>query len=555
MATQDGLETSREGDQQVSRMRGRIFEAMCLAATAIGLVAVGILLLYVTADAIRPFSADPGWHLVFFATLVVPSTGFGLYLYARDGNAGKVAYTALGLGLIGVLLAGALVILFVEIFPYGEWFALSIALAILGAVTVVHRRYRRHAETERTGLLIVTLLVTVFGIPPGAIAELLGLPFYIPSVRGLIASSPVLPLDWIMLVPSLVLPVAAAAGWFVRGRRESNRAGLVTAGAVIVGSVLGVGLGPVVGVGVEGWMLIVLSTAVPLGLYVESVLRRDEGRLGLLFPVVLVGGTLLGAVLTRTLGFAGPDPWLDWGFLTSATSTTPADAGIYPVMVGSIMLLIVIVLTTFPVGVGAAIYLEEYAPSSGLMGRLVTLIEINIGNLAGVPSVVYGLLGLALFVRFFQMPTGSVIVGGLAVGLLILPIIIISAQEAIRSVPDSMREASYGMGATRWQTVRNVVLPEALPGILTGTILAFGRAIGETAPLLMIGMAASVRVPPNGFFSRSGAMPRQIFQWARQFDPAFLNGVLPAGVVTLVFVLLVMNGTAIIIRNRYQRGS
>jgi phosphate transport system permease protein len=162
-------------------------------------------------------------------------------------------------------------------------------------------------------------------------------------------------------------------------------------------------------------------------------------------------------------------------------------------------------------GVGAAIYLEEYAPQSGTAGRFVTFIEINIGNLAGVPSVVYGLLGLALFIRVLTMPSGAVIVGGLAIGLLILPIVIISAQEALRAVPDSHRQASYGMGATKWQTVRNVVLPEALPGILTGTILAVGRAIGETAPLLMIGAAAPVRLAPSGFYDQLPAMPRQIF--------------------------------------------
>ena len=217
------------------------------------------------------------------------------------------------------------------------------------------------------------------------------------------------------------------------------------------------------------------------------------------------------------------------------------------------MMLIVIVLSTFPVGVGAAIYLEEYAPSSGWGGRFVTLVEINIGNLAGVPSVVYGLLGLALFIRILTWPQGSVIVAGLAVGLLILPIVIISAQEAVRSVPDSFRQASYGMGATRWQTIRQVVLPEAMPGILTGTILALGRAIGETAPLLMIGAAASVRLAPNGFFDTSSMMPRQIYSWSSELEPAFRHGVLAAGVITLLAVLLVMNATAIVIRNRYQR--
>ena len=151
------------------------------------------------------------------------------------------------------------------------------------------------------------------------------------------------------------------------------------------------------------------------------------------------------------------------------------------------------------------------------------------------------------------MPTGAVMVGGLAIGILILPIVIISAQEAIRAVPDSHREAAYGMGATRWQTTRSVVLPQAIPGILTGTILAVGRAIGETAPLLMIGAASSVRLAPGGFFDQLPAMPRQIFAWSTNLEPEIRHGVLAAGVVTLLVVLLIMNGTAILIRNKYQR--
>ena len=222
-------------------------------------------------------------------------------------------------------------------------------------------------------------------------------------------------------------------------------------------------------------------------------------------------------------------------------------------MVGSVLMLVAIIILIFPVGVAAAIYLEEYAPSEGLAGKFFSIVEINIGNLAGVPSVVYGLLGLALFIRTVNMPSGAIIVGALAVGLLILPIVIIAAQEAIAAVPDSNRQAAYGMGATRWQMIRTVVLPQAFPGILTGTILALGRAIGETAPLLMIGMAASVRIAPNGFFDLSSAMPRQIFSWASEIDPAFRHGVLAAGVVTLLAVLLIMNGTAIILRNKYQR--
>ncbi|NHN47270.1 phosphate ABC transporter permease PstA [Halostella sp. JP-L12] len=268
-----------------------------------------------------------------------------------------------------------------------------------------------------------------------------------------------------------------------------------------------------------------------------------------LFGILMVMA-LLAYVVSDALALFEPEaPWIDLDFLTSAHSRFPERAGIYPALIGSIMMLVVIALSAFPVGVGAAIYLEEYAPDN----RFTKLIEVNIGNLAGVPSVVYGLLGLAVFVRYIGMGSGTVVVGGFTVGLLILPIVIISAQEAIRGVPDSMRQASYGMGATRWQTVRRVVLPEALPGILTGTILALGRAIGETAPLIMVGVATTVFSPPNGFFDKFSAMPMQIYSWVEYPSEAFQYGVMAAGVVTLLVVLLAMNASAILIRNKYQR--
>ncbi|MFW5977903.1 MAG: phosphate ABC transporter permease PstA, partial [Halohasta sp.] len=225
----------------------------------------------------------------------------------------------------------------------------------------------------------------------------------------------------------------------------------------------------------------------------------------------------------------------------------------YPTLVGSVLILIVIVLSAFPVGIGAAIYLEEYASTEGRFGSLMELIQVNIANLAGVPSIVYGVLGLAIFINLIDMGRGTAVVAGFTVGLLILPIVIISTQEAIRAVPDSRRQASYAMGATKWQTVRNVVLPESLAGIFTGTILALGRAIGETAPLLMIGVASTVRVSPDSFLSRTGAMPRQILSWSTQITTEFRYGVLAAGVVTLLVVLLTMNAAAIVLRNRSQR--
>jgi phosphate transport system permease protein len=522
------------------------------------------LLLFVAADAFRPFSADTGWHLVYALTVVVPVIATALYYYRLDEPAGEVAYATTGIPIVGLLITGGTVIVIVELFTVIELFATVLATAIAIGAIYAHGHLRPTAALERLGVVVLAPTVALLGLPPAEFNAVLNwaaaqvgagpvLTIRVTSLRELILVVPVLPVDWILLLITLTVPVAGAFGLFVERRRESRRAGAVLFGAVVGLAALGVLVGPIVGTGAEGWVVLVTFTVAPLATYVEGVVRRGEGVQGLAFPLVLVGGVVLGTVLVDQLGFAGPDAWLDVGFLLSATSRTPADAGIYPALVGSVMMMLVIIVATFPVGVGAAIYLEEYAPSTGLTGKVVTLIDINIGNLPGVPSVVYGLLGLALFIRFANMPTGSVIVGALAVGLLILPIVIISAQEAIRAVPDSYRQASYGMGATRWQTIRTVVLPEALPGILTGTILALGRAIGETAPLLMVGLAASVRLAPNGFFDLGAAMPRQIFSWSTELQPAFRHGVLAAGVVTLLAVLLVMNGTAIVIRNKYQR--
>jgi phosphate ABC transporter membrane protein 2, PhoT family (TC 3.A.1.7.1) len=209
-------------------------------------------------------------------------------------------------------------------------------------------------------------------------------------------------------------------------------------------------------------------------------------------------------------------------------------------------------LMAFPVGVGAAIYLEEYAPDSGWRGRLASVIELNIANLAGVPSVVYGLLGLALFQNFLNYAPGLVFSASATLGFLILPIVIVSAQEALKAVPDSLREASYGMGASRWQTVRSVVLPEAVPGILTGTILALGRAIGETAPLIVIAVATATSSAPDGVFSTGAALPLRLFAASANFDPAYRTGVVAALAIVLLVLMLTMNAVAIIIRNRYQ---
>ena len=240
--------------------------------------------------------------------------------------------------------------------------------------------------------------------------------------------------------------------------------------------------------------------------------------------------------------------WIDWQFITSPPSRFAEKAGVYPMLIGSIFVVSMVAVFSLPLGVGAAIYLEEYAPDKFLK----RIIEMNISNLAGVPSIVYGLLGLGLFVSVLDMSHGIVIVGSFTLTLRVLPIVIVSSQEAVRAVPDSLRYGSLGLGTTKWQMIRSVVLPEAVPGIMTGMILALANAMGETAPLIMIGAATSIFTAPKGLFSSFSAMPLQIFAWSDFPGEDFRHGVTPAAIVVLLMVLLIMNGIAIYIRQRYS---
>lgn len=253
--------------------------------------------------------------------------------------------------------------------------------------------------------------------------------------------------------------------------------------------------------------------------------------------------------------------WLNLDFLKQTMSSEAEMAGIRTALLGSLMLILITIIVAFPLGVGAAIYLEEYAGKKGLINRII---QTNIDNLAGVPSIVYGILGLALFVRTLGPITSGMSFGiddqngrtllsaGLTMGILILPILIINAQEAIRAVPDSLRMASYGMGATRWQTIRDHVLPEALPGILTGTILAISRAIGETAPLIVVGASTYITSDPKGPFSYFTALPIQIYNWTTRPQDQFRN-LAAAAILVLLITLLSMNAIAIYLRNRRSR--
>jgi phosphate transport system permease protein len=549
MATES---TSRDGSwyghgEAVGRYRGAAFKWTCLGATLFGISMVFVLLLYVSVDAIRPFSAAPGWYLTVALAVVAPAGGLIADYARRNPDAGWVGATATALPAFALLVGSGLAILLIEVFQPHEWFAVAVTLLAVAGAVYGHRRLRplsTRMAGEGTAVAVVALWLGFVGIPG-----------VVPSLATAIEAVTRW-LNWpTMMVYSFGGPAALLTAAVVARGRDSERDGAAAGAIAFAVSALAVFAAPAVGI--DDYLLVVLalSVLVPTGLYVERVVRTGENVAGLALPVAVYGGTVVAAVVVEVTGFTGPAAWLDWQFLTDPHSRFPQRAGIYPALVGSIMMMLVIVVSAFPVGVGAAVYLEEYAPDGGFAGRVVSFIEVNIGNLAGVPSVVYGLLGLALFIRYAKLNTGSVVVGGLTVGLLILPIVIISSQEAIRAVPDSMRQASYGMGATKWQTVRNVVLPEAFPGILTGTILAFGRAIGETAPLLMIGAAAVVFNPPSAFGEKFSAMPRQIFAWSSEPAAEFRHGVLAAGVVTLLVVLLSMNAAAILIRNRYQRRS
>lgn len=235
-------------------------------------------------------------------------------------------------------------------------------------------------------------------------------------------------------------------------------------------------------------------------------------------------------------------------FFTNGDSKLAEMAGIMSAAVGTLYLLVITFLFSFPAGVMAAIYLEEFAPDN----RIMQVVEVNINNLAAIPSILFGLLGLAIFINFMGLPRSSALVGGLTLALMTLPVIIISTRAAIRAIPDSIREGALALGATHWQVVWDHILPLSLPGILTGTIIGLARAIGETAPLLIIGMMAYIPDIPLGFTSAATVLPAQIYTWSSESIRAFTERT-SAGIIVLLVVLLSMNALAILLRNKYER--
>ena len=275
--------------------------------------------------------------------------------------------------------------------------------------------------------------------------------------------------------------------------------------------------------------------------------RKLTGTLFYGACVAAIALLMLALVALLVDTFARAAPWLDIQFLTGAPSSRPERAGILPSIVGTIEVGVIVGFVTFPIGVGAAVYLAEYASDS----RLNRLLQTNISNLAGVPSIIYGILGLAVFVRMLALgPT--VLSAALTLSLVILPVVIIASLEALKAVPDAQREGAYALGATRWQAVRRSVLPAAAPGIMTGIILAMARAIGEAAPLILIGAFTFVTFIPNPIAGQYTVLPIQIFGWALRPQDDF-QGISAAAIVVMLGIMFLLNALALILRVRLSR--
>lgn len=273
-------------------------------------------------------------------------------------------------------------------------------------------------------------------------------------------------------------------------------------------------------------------------------------RIGQVVAVVLFLCTMLGLIVLATLivdVLTTGLPWLSRSFITGRPGSTAESSGVWPAIIGSLYLMGIVAVVAVPMGVGAAIYLEEYAVKS----RLTQLVQININNLAGIPSVVYGILGLGLFVYLLSLGN-SLLAAGLTLSLLILPIVVISSQEALRAIPGGVRESAFALGATRSQVIFHHLLPAALPGILTGVILSLSRAIGETAPLVLVGAALAINYTPASLFDDFTALPMLIFQWTEEPGADFRELAAAAIIVLLAFLLL-MNLSAVLLRNHFEK--
>jgi len=534
--TEDADQLRRATGTRLRRLKDQLFEVALLGATLVGIVSLLVLFGYIAFDTFQPLTASAKWYLLYFGTLVAPTAAFTWY--ARQNPAVRATNTKAFAVVFGTLILSLVTYVVADsVSPYDV-----LIFLLFGAIPPLLVGGYGRTTDERTYTGPAIPVAALLGL--GVASLLYGV---VRPVIGIAA-------EWIAYFGITTLPVAGIIG-VAAARRWSPRRGVIATAAVLLSTLLVAG--GLLGVGADPSFGVVLYSAfvAPVGYVVGStVLTNPEGRIGVLGPFVLIGGVLVGAALERQLTIKGLESYLTPTLLVESWhGRVASEAGVYPQLVGSIVVVGFMAILAFPIGIGAAVYLEEYAPKSGWGSRFATLLEVNISNLAGVPSVVYGLLGLALFRRTLGFGTGIVVSAAGTLGLLILPIVVVSAQEAIRAVPDSLREASYGMGASRWQTLRNVVFPEAVPGILTGTILALARAIGETAPLVMIAVATTTYTPPEGLFSSATALPLQIFAARSSALPEFRHGVVPAAAIVLLALMLVMNATAVVVRNRYER--
>jgi phosphate transport system permease protein len=272
--------------------------------------------------------------------------------------------------------------------------------------------------------------------------------------------------------------------------------------------------------------------------------RNDNIFHGVLILSILFSLSILvvlfGEVIVDGISYLTPE------FFFNYTSRIPSQAGVAAAFAGSVWVILITIAIAFPLGVGTALYLEEYAPKN----KLTSLIQVNINNLSGIPSVVYGIFGLTLFVRLLGLGR-SIMAGSLTMALLILPLIIVSSQESLKTVPRELKEASYGLGVSKWDTITGVIIPYSMPGILTGTILAISRALGEAAPLLLVGGAAAIWFSPSSPLDQFTTLPLQIYSWAGKPQAEFQN-VASAGILLLLGLLILTNLTAILLRNKYQ---
>lgn len=276
--------------------------------------------------------------------------------------------------------------------------------------------------------------------------------------------------------------------------------------------------------------------------------RNVQNKLFHLLLVVVSFASVVVLILLLTSVVRNAIGWFDWDFITSMPSRSAKRAGILSALVGSGWTIGLTALIAIPIGIGTAVYLEEYSDKEKWVNKVI---QVNISNLAGIPSIVYGMLGLAVFVRTLGLGR-SILAGALTLSLLVLPILIVTTQEALKSVPNPLKEASYAVGMTRWQTITGVVLPYAIPGILTGAILAISRALGEAAPLILVGAAGYISFLPNSPLDHFTALPIQIFNWTSRPQAEFQH-IAAAGILLLLIFLLSANAIAILLRNKYQK--